>query len=29
MLQNGSICFEGDYQEMMHSNMPYIRAFIS
>jgi phospholipid/cholesterol/gamma-HCH transport system ATP-binding protein len=29
MLQNGSICFEGDYQEMMHSTMPYVRAFTS
>jgi phospholipid/cholesterol/gamma-HCH transport system ATP-binding protein len=29
MLQNGSICFEGDYHEMMHSNIPYVRAFIS
>jgi phospholipid/cholesterol/gamma-HCH transport system ATP-binding protein len=29
MLQNGSICFEGDYHEMMYSNLPYVRAFIS
>jgi len=29
MLQNGSICFEGDYYEMMHSSTPYVRAFTS
>ena len=29
MLQNGSICFEGSYQEMMNSEVPYIRTFTS
>lgn len=29
MLQNGSICFEGDYHGLMHSDTPYVRAFIS
>ncbi len=29
MLQNGEICFEGSYQELMNSEMPYIRAFAS
>jgi phospholipid/cholesterol/gamma-HCH transport system ATP-binding protein len=29
MLQNGAICFEGSYQEMMNSTLPYIRTFIS
>jgi phospholipid/cholesterol/gamma-HCH transport system ATP-binding protein len=29
MLQNGSICFEGSYQEMMSSELPYVRTFIS
>jgi phospholipid/cholesterol/gamma-HCH transport system ATP-binding protein len=29
MLQNGSICFEGSYQEMMNSTLPYIRTFTS
>ena len=29
MLQNGSICFEGDYRRMMHSDLPYVRAFVS
>jgi phospholipid/cholesterol/gamma-HCH transport system ATP-binding protein len=29
MLQNGVICFEGNYQEMMNSTLPYIRTFIS
>jgi phospholipid/cholesterol/gamma-HCH transport system ATP-binding protein len=29
MLQNGSICFEGNYSDLMHSNMPYVRAFVS
>jgi phospholipid/cholesterol/gamma-HCH transport system ATP-binding protein len=29
MLQNGSICFEGDYHEMMHSDAPYVRSFVS
>jgi phospholipid/cholesterol/gamma-HCH transport system ATP-binding protein len=29
MIQNGSICFEGSYQELMNSNLPYIRTFIS
>lgn len=29
MLQNGSICFEGDYHDLMRSDMPYVRAFIS
>jgi phospholipid/cholesterol/gamma-HCH transport system ATP-binding protein len=27
MLQEGSICFEGSYQELMNSKLPYIRAF--
>jgi phospholipid/cholesterol/gamma-HCH transport system ATP-binding protein len=29
MLQNGGICFEGSYQEMMNSTLPYIRTFTS
>ncbi len=29
MLQNGSICFEGSYQEMMSSELPYVRTFTS
>lgn len=29
MLHNGSICFEGDYQNMMHSDKPYVRSFVS
>jgi phospholipid/cholesterol/gamma-HCH transport system ATP-binding protein len=29
MLQNGAICFEGSYQEMINSTLPYIRTFIS
>jgi phospholipid/cholesterol/gamma-HCH transport system ATP-binding protein len=29
MLQNASICFEGTYQELMNSDVPYIRTFIS
>jgi phospholipid/cholesterol/gamma-HCH transport system ATP-binding protein len=29
MLQNGVICFEGRYPEMMDSTLPYIRKFIS
>jgi phospholipid/cholesterol/gamma-HCH transport system ATP-binding protein len=29
MLLNGSICFEGSYQEMMNSDLPYIKTFIS
>lgn len=29
MLQNGSICFDGDYHALMHSGTPYVRAFIS
>jgi phospholipid/cholesterol/gamma-HCH transport system ATP-binding protein len=29
MLQNGAICFEGSYQEMMSSTLPYIRTFTS
>jgi len=29
MLQNGSICFEGDYHELMHSSIPYVKAFVS
>lgn len=29
MLQNASICFEGSYQEMMDSKLPYIRTFVS
>lgn len=27
MLQDGSICFEGSYQELMSSTLPYIKAF--
>jgi phospholipid/cholesterol/gamma-HCH transport system ATP-binding protein len=27
MLQDGSICFEGSYQELMDSTLPYIRTF--
>ncbi len=29
MLQEGSICFQGSYQEMMKSTHPYIRKFVS
>jgi phospholipid/cholesterol/gamma-HCH transport system ATP-binding protein len=29
MLQNGAICFEGSYQELMDSELPYIRKFAS
>jgi phospholipid/cholesterol/gamma-HCH transport system ATP-binding protein len=29
MLQNGSICFEGSYQELINSSLPYIRTFVS
>jgi phospholipid/cholesterol/gamma-HCH transport system ATP-binding protein len=29
MLQNGAICFEGTYNDLMHSDMPYVRAFVS
>jgi phospholipid/cholesterol/gamma-HCH transport system ATP-binding protein len=29
MLQEGAICFEGNYQEMMNSTLPYIRTFTS
>jgi phospholipid/cholesterol/gamma-HCH transport system ATP-binding protein len=29
VLQNGAICFEGSYQEMINSTLPYIRTFIS
>jgi len=29
MLQNGAVCFEGNYQQMMNSTLPYIRTFIS
>jgi phospholipid/cholesterol/gamma-HCH transport system ATP-binding protein len=29
MLQNGAICFEGSYQELIDSELPYIRTFTS
>jgi phospholipid/cholesterol/gamma-HCH transport system ATP-binding protein len=29
MLQNGAICFEGSYQELMNSELRYIRTFIA
>jgi phospholipid/cholesterol/gamma-HCH transport system ATP-binding protein len=29
MLQDGTICFEGSYEQMMNSELPYVRAFIS
>ena len=29
MLQNGSISFEGSYQELMNSKIPYIATFVS
>jgi phospholipid/cholesterol/gamma-HCH transport system ATP-binding protein len=29
MLQDASICFEGSYQEMMSSDVPYVRTFTS
>ncbi|MBN1566757.1 MAG: ATP-binding cassette domain-containing protein [Acidobacteria bacterium] len=29
MLQDGAICFEGSYQELMTSEIPYIRTFTS
>jgi phospholipid/cholesterol/gamma-HCH transport system ATP-binding protein len=29
MLQNGEICFNGSYRELMNSELPYIKAFIS
>ncbi len=29
MLQNGFICFEGSYQELMSSEVPYIKTFTS
>ena len=29
MLQNASICFEGSYQEMLSSETPYVRTFMS
>jgi phospholipid/cholesterol/gamma-HCH transport system ATP-binding protein len=29
MLQNGDICFEGSYGEMMDSTLPYVRTFTS
>jgi phospholipid/cholesterol/gamma-HCH transport system ATP-binding protein len=29
MLQDGSVCFQGDYTQMMQSDLPYVRAFVS
>jgi phospholipid/cholesterol/gamma-HCH transport system ATP-binding protein len=29
MLQNAAICFQGNYQEMMNSTIPYVQTFIS
>jgi phospholipid/cholesterol/gamma-HCH transport system ATP-binding protein len=29
MLNDASICFEGNYQEMMNSDVPYVRTFTS
>jgi len=29
MLQDGVICFEGSFQELMHSTIPYVRQFAS
>jgi len=29
MLQSGEICFEGSYQELMNSELPYVRTFTS
>jgi phospholipid/cholesterol/gamma-HCH transport system ATP-binding protein len=29
MLHNGGICFKGSYQEMMSSELPYVRTFAS
>ena len=29
MLQNGAICFEGNYHQLMSSTLPYIRTFVS
>ncbi len=29
VLQDAAICFEGNYQELMKSDMPYIRKFVS
>ncbi len=29
MLQNGSICFEGSYEQLVKSEMPYIKVFVS
>jgi len=29
MLQEGAVCFEGSYQELMDSTLPYIRKFFS
>jgi phospholipid/cholesterol/gamma-HCH transport system ATP-binding protein len=29
MLLDASICFEGSYQEMMQSTLPYIRTFVA
>jgi phospholipid/cholesterol/gamma-HCH transport system ATP-binding protein len=29
MLQDGAICFEGSYQSLMASDMPYIKNFVS
>jgi phospholipid/cholesterol/gamma-HCH transport system ATP-binding protein len=29
MLHNASICFEGNYEEMMNSTIPYVRTFMS
>jgi phospholipid/cholesterol/gamma-HCH transport system ATP-binding protein len=29
MLQNGGICFEGTHQELINSQIPYIRTFVS
>jgi phospholipid/cholesterol/gamma-HCH transport system ATP-binding protein len=29
MLQDGVVCFEGSYQELMTSTMPYVRTFTS
>ena len=29
MLQDGAICFEGSYQELVNTDVPYIRTFVS
>jgi len=29
MLQGGDICFEGDYRELMQSDNPYVKKFVS